>query len=533
MRDINNILDNIQEYENNISDLVNILRSCGIDSFDEFKGKIRAEGIAVGRKMQLDIQKQYEGSEEDDWANACEVNTIESYGKYLEKHPEGSYVTEARNKIDYLKQQESDKESESAWESLNKKDIHALISFKEKYPNSSHHDEVSKLIAQAYGPKGIQAFLADIKNIKGTIAINAKIKEYIETSKISKNELLDAIKDDNNLFYSDTIKFLYEQGIIQVDDFPQTGIDDKFLCEVFQPSQGISLPDIRKQIAEITMGDCTEVYFWGIPSSGKTCALAAIMSTLCDGRTVRTTEFKNTCQGYEYVTKLAEIFKGDRVCILPPGTQVSNTYEMGMSVTDNERKTHPITFIDLAGELLRIMYKRDTGIGLTGDEQNALNTVTDILKGNDNRNRKIHFFVIEYGVEDRKYDELSQDSYLKAALNYIKETGIFEKDTDAIFLLITKVDIINKKGEELREELRSYIKSKYLNFYNGLENICEKNEINNGRIEIQPFSLGKVCMKRFCLFDSKYAAEVVSSIIKRSYSEGSGWIDIFRNRLKK
>ena len=44
------------------------------------------------------------------------------------------------------------------------------------------------------------------------------------------------------------------------------------------------------------------------------------------------------------------------------------------------------------------------------------------------------------GVVDREYEGLPQNIYLEAAVAYIQRTGIFKKDTDGLYLLITKVD---------------------------------------------------------------------------------------------
>ena len=100
----------------------------------------------------------------------------------------------------------------------------------------------------------------------------------------------------------------------------------------------------------------------------------------------------------------------------------------------------------------------------------------------DNRtqNRKLHFFVIEYGAEDRQYEGLPQQDYLQAAVQYIQRTGIFKKDTDGLYLLISKVDKAKAHGKELSEKLKDYIHENYQGFYNGLKKICRDNEINGG-----------------------------------------------------
>ena len=203
---------------------------------------------------------------------------------------------------------------------------------------------------------------------------------------------------------------------------------------------------------------------------------------------------------------------------------VLRLYDLDVHLEDEEGKEHPITCIDLAGELVKCMYKQDAGEPLTDEQQSVLRTLTDVLIDNRTENRKIHFFVIEYGAEDREYDGLPQKDYLEAAVAYIQRTGIFKKDTDGLFLLITKVDKAKVLGKDLLEKLRLYISENYQGFYNGLKKICKDNEINGGDVEIQPFTLGEVCFQNYCKFKEETAAAVVRTIMKRSYGYKPGKI---------
>ena len=68
-----------------------------------------------------------------------------------------------------------------------------------------------------------------------------------------------------------------------------------------------------------------------------------------------------------------------------------------------------------------------------------LETLNSVLVSNRTKSRKMHFFVIEYGVEDRE-GQVSQDTYLRGAMNYLRSLKIFNNDTDAIFILISIAD---------------------------------------------------------------------------------------------
>ena len=200
---------------------------------------------------------------------------------------------------------------------------------------------------------------------------------------------------------------------------------------------------------------------------------------------------------------------------LPEGTPTTATYEMGFDLIDHKGMIHPITCIDLAGEIIRCMFKFDSGADMPEDELKTLDTLTRILVDHRSQNRKMHFFVIEYGADDRLYEGLPQKTYLDAAVQYIRTFEIFKRDTDAIFILVSKVDKAPKNAPR-NEVVKEYLDKNYRGFINGLKEICQENEINGGEIEILPFSLGTVCFQNYCLFQEDAAEFVVRKIIERS-----------------
>jgi hypothetical protein len=179
------------------------------------------------------------------------------------------------------------------------------------------------------------------------------------------------------------------------------------------------------------------------------------------------------------------------------------------------------------------MYKSDANEDMSDDEMDALDTLTRVLIDNRTKNRKIHFFVLEYGADDRKYEGLTQNVYLDGALRYIERTGIFKDDTDAIYLMITKVDKAKAAKGQLSTVLREYISEYYGGFYNGLVKICRDCEINSGNVEIVPFSLGQVCFQDYCLFDEKPAGNVVRKLLERSKGFKNGKLQKGFNLFKK
>ena len=546
---IENILDNIDQYEDSVDDLVAALKQAGVKSAEEFISRAKTSGVPLKKSMRDALNAKFAGSEEDDWKQAQAEGTEEGFQKYLDDYPNGKYRDEARygiedakKRTEELKKQKTQNASEVAWNDVDKNDISALQDFISKYPESPHCKDARKSIMNlrrdGYLGAGIEALDKRIKNIKTDTRINDPeaaivdlIENYIKSGKVTVEQFLDAVANDNNMISAGVAYKLWENGTIT--DFSRTGVDYTFIEHMMATVSTEKLP-AANPMNGITKKECTEVYFWGIPSSGKSCALGAILSAANSGKVATSMQKDNNCQGYGYMNRLSNLFKknGD-VSTLPEGNPISATYEMGFILNDKDGKEHPITCIDLAGELIRCMFKKDAGEQLTDEEKGVLQTMTDILVDNRTGNRKIHFFVIEYGAEDRQYEGLPQSTYLDAAVQYINRTGIFKKDTDGLYVLITKVDKAKAKGPELQEMLKKYIENNYLSFYNGLKKICIDNEINGGKVEILPFTLGTVCFQNYCKFNDTAANKVVSILLGRSYGYKPGKVRNIFDKLKK
>lgn len=533
-----NILDNVAEYS--AEQLVEYIQQ-DVVTFDELIKDTDGEFDAIKRKR---VKELLEHADEYAWEKVQNKNTIEVAQWYLDTFPNGAYRSQARSiKAEIERQKEAEyirKIADDAWTLVDKNDSESLREFIEKFPNGNYVEEATRLINQLvyYEMMGVNAdtLVSQIHNFQAdkNLTIEQKdnniidtIEDYIKGNKITKNDFLAKLSDDHNLLSSGVVKRLINQGIILTSDILNLGIEKAFIQRMFKGDSAITfrtpekLDRIHKQ--------STEIYFWGIPSSGKSCALGAILSVAASGRIAKSMDPDTSSQGYGYMTKLIDLFQNGEIGTLLEGTPVDSFYEMGFDLVDKENRIHPITCIDMAGELMRCMYKENAGDPMSDSDIEMLDTMTKVLIDNRSTNRKMHVFVIEYGAEDRKYEGLPQKVYLEGAVSYIKNTGIFKKDTDAIYIMITKAD---KAKNNSLSFFNKYINDRYLGFYNGLEQICKDNEINKGHVEKLAFSLGDVCFQNFCKFDARPAENVVNLILQRSASFRGGKRGWFERKLK-
>lgn len=531
------ILENVDMYS--ADELVSYIKD-GIVTFDELCDE--TDGCFPA-SMRKEVERRMKGSEAADWIKAKESHNVDLLEHYLSCYPEGAHRDEARQLIRSIEEAANKVASNQEWDSVDKNSIEDLRAFCEKHPDDPHCVEakriINKLRIDVFIGFDIESLVRRIKNIQtDRDVINADdeiyktIVGYLDRGKIKHSDLLLMLKSDNNILRSSVVNMLLDNGYLEYDDFGSIGIDRAFVSHLVtgETTQAFKRPRKLEKINKLS----TEIYFWGIPSSGKSCALGAILSVAGSGKVAKSMSKDNDCQGYGYMNRLSALFKTDgKVGTLPEGTSIYATYEMGFDLEDDKTAVHPLTCIDLAGELVRCMFKSDAGEDLSEDEVEALDTLTNVLIDNRTQNMKIHFFVLEYGADDRKYEGITQKVYLEGALRYIERTGIFKNDTNAIYLMITKVDKANAGRGQLSSILRDYITEYYGGFYNGLVKICRDNEINSGNVEIIPFSLGKVCFQDYCLFDERPASNVIRKILERSKGFKNGKIHKGLNLFKK
>lgn len=342
------------------------------------------------------------------------------------------------------------------------------------------------------------------------------VKSKLESNALDRESIKQLLEHNHNVLDLSTAKYLLDNKVLSRGDFMDCGIDEQFLDMLYEegpvdPADASSFKPIRT----IKEG-VTEVYFWGTPASGKSCALGAVMSMAKNGYgSMR----NHLCQGADYMNRLSQIFRNHGCyTFLPHGTSMMSTYEMRFSLTRN-KKEHPLALIDLSGELFTCLYKKYSSIELSEDEEAAFKVLKNILVEHPSGSRKIHFFVIEYGSENKKYNGLSQDVYLQRAAEYLESMSVFTEYTDAIYIVLTKADRAPSFDtfEEEQTHFQNYMSTNYHGFYWALSAMCKKHSINGGILQFVPFSIGEVCLRKLCRFDSTSANEILDYIVERSF----------------
>ncbi len=414
-------------------------------------------------------------------------------------------------KADELERQrakaERDKADDDAWETVCYGNEITLIDWINSNTNNKHLQEAKDRV------KYLQVEREKIKNQKQAILNGIRCNPNKYTAK----EILEFINNG----------YILEQELRDYCNVPQSAIDNL---------GNIKAPDlILGTTPDSIPSGYTEVYFWGYKGSGKTCALGAILNIAEKKGYLEIAEGP----GNWYATQLKNIFSEDGIAndFLPAPSPVETTQYLPFTLKyPNERKSRSISLIELSGEVFLCFAYQIAGKPFPSlSHENTFNLLNKFLKSN---NRKVHFFFIDYDRENKPDDnKLKQSDYLAAANVYFKNNAIFDKTTDAIYVVLTKSDLMlddngnpipkDKCVEYAKNHLRGH---NYSAFINTLHANCKKFNINGRRLTIEPFSLGKVYFRDICDFEGSYAAEIVKILMERIPSTKNSILGVLLNK---
>ena len=453
---------------------------------------------------------------ESDWWNEISIApTAESLNSYLAIYPNGQYVYDAKsllNDIDWL-------------ETCRINTQEAYISYRDNNPGK-HTKKISEILIgfndatdweKARMLNTTDAYREYVlNNPSGKWASEAK---KIINSRKGHDTLLNGIQADKNYKSAEDIQRAVSDGTITRDELVQI-LGDEWTNEILSYNRPPDLPIYTSPI-ELQKGR-TEVYFWGTPASGKTCTLGAVLSSAY-------TKGKLIKRGgaLEYMDGLKNIFNPTGISRLPNSTSNACIYDMNVDLKDEKNRRHPITMIDLAGEIFKCIYFSSQGIELDDDRQRILTTTFNYLK--DRRNKKIMFFVVEYDGHDRVWDDntnLNMSDYLDRCLNYLNDLKVISNSVNGIYVLVTKSDKIVCEYKDQAIEAQKYVEKYFNGFWETLKEISKSCGVKD--LKVIPFSVGNVVAKQLCEYNGKYASLVINNICKKSESIGRSFLDFLR-----
>lgn len=439
--------------------------------------------------------------EEYFWKNVINNASIPMLKQYLEYYEPlgGAHVYECQEMIE-----------DPDWVQVKKQPNLVIIEAYEKANPGKHNIEIAQMreaITDDIDWQNAQR-MGDTTAFKAYLAAHPEGKfkdiaqKHIDAAAGHDEFIADMQKD---LKKADEIQYAVANKIISWND----------VIKIYGPERTQAIENFKEidikpntEIPAALTKDSTEVYFWGTPSSGKTCALGSL---LCGAMNNYFLE-PQLCQGYHYMTQLRNVFSSSKKhCSLPPSTNVNVIQEMVFTIQDTNQKKHRVTFIDIAGEIFRSIYSVITGMYLDDEHKSTLAHVMKFLA--DNSNPKIHFFVVEYGAEDTQWEGLYMRDYLQACSLYIKDNKIL-KNSSGVYILVTKCDKMHCPDEMIVDNAEQYVQNNLTAFYHNLHEACVNAGIND--FKVIPFSIGEVFAGKICSYDDSFIDDVIDVLFAKT-----------------
>ena len=259
----------------------------------------------------------------------------------------------------------------------------------------------------------------------------------------SKESILEDVRNNKALIAN--VQEALNRRVINSNDLANLGFSYEFIDRLQQyvPQPAIfpefkDLPPLRE--------DSSDIYFLGMPKSGKSTMLAALFS-YCNEIGVMGNIVDNQF-GNKYRNQLV---LGMAQGFLPSSTPTKfiNFIPVDMQY-HGQTNSQQLNFIDMAGEKFRSVASE--GIQEFAAYKNYLN----------NNNPKCLIFVIDF-FENNKVEALKQDQNLQQVLALLKKFNVLKK-AEALYLVVTKADLFPSANKQ--EFAEQYISSKYRNFLN-------------------------------------------------------------------
>lgn len=228
--------------------------------------------------------------------------------------------------------------------------------------------------------------------------------------------------------------------------------------------------------------DRTDFYFLGMPSAGKSCLIASLLSHWMR-MGIASPEITSN-RSVEYFNMLGGQFSRGILPMNNPNSFV-DYIELTLNIVEETKTifgrpkraeyTIPINILDMAGEKFR---------SVAEGGQEAFDKHKKYLF---NKNSKALFFILDYSIDDNGNSTWEQSSNLVVVLKNLDDMGILEY-TDSVYLIVTKSDMFNVGIADYQGEADKYIQEYYQSFYNELKRLARKYRFS---YEILPYSIGE------------------------------------------
>lgn len=299
--------------------------------------------------------------------------------------------------------------------------------------------------------------------------------------------------------------------------------------------------------AELESDDVTDVYLFGVPSTGKTCVLIGLLGST-------QLNWNSAIAAGEYGDILSEFREN---MLLPQRTAGKQFFCINGKVTDDKKRDHKINLIELAGEdfLDKIAKNSNGTVSLADMDSQAV----DML---NNDHRKIFFLVMDPTVTAIEYTPkvpvldsdgvpmldaygeplmqkgdpimVQQKTIIKKMVDILRDpvnAPVMEK-VDALHFILTKSDVLELQNRDVRECIEPY---KVM--IDNVRELCEPrnmqiNEATGFKPRLYTFSLGKFYVGQTFDYDSTDSDKLLDVITQNTIAvKRTGFMNLLVDKV--
>ena len=495
--------------------------------------------------------------------------------KWSLSRPVGNHVDDANAIIERIKGEIKVKMGdieEADWKAVDQDSVESLLAHKEKYPETCHIDEIDDrvwaLLKQIfdiidaankyleYFPDGLSA--TEARNAKTCFDEWDAVKqqydliatsEYIKAHPLSPfgdeaEELLKMLKADEvqgmvelqSNYPIENLLYYLDNGIFTEEELIAEKVATKESIEILKNLERIKneLPDINAEIAKcrkVCADGHTDVFLFGIPSTGKTCILMGLIGcTTIDVDTVRA--------GGPYSSALDQYLKAGLTIGQTPKDFVATIEAEIMEGT----KKHMLNLVEMSGEDFAFKIADNENGKISFEDMG--NGATQLLCNN---NRKVFFIIVDPTARIVAFNHLVEDpegSYLirknvnqriilKRMVDLLRqpENKHILKKVEAINIIVTKSDTLGSEEERDQKALQHF-RDNYENIIAPLTALCREFDINRGnggRPKLYTFSLGQFYVGGIYKYSDRDAKKLVQVLRSNTETFSTGG---FGDKLK-
>lgn len=457
--------------------------------------------------------------EEDDW-NAVDLNSVHALLMHRRRYPATVHEMEIDRKV---------------WALIDKSRASDVRRYMAEFPSGIHRVECDPLLEAQELWTGVSTdpdlvTLRDYIEEEIASPFQDDARALFDSLKVSE---VDMMRDNPGKYKADTLKLYLKNDIFSEDELVDAGVVTPNVLKMLNNPP--RLEDIEQKPTdniEVERG-ATDIFLFGIPSSGKTCVLTGLLGA-------KEFYYDNSTLGGDYADQL----KTYRDFGKAPGRTYGNfvTRITGkIRPLDPEMPVFPINLIEMSGEefAMDIAYNA----AKTNDFESMGTGATRLLTGG---NQKVIFIVIDPSASGlirlatqrpdgtTETRTVKQDIVINKIVNMLAKNPSVLKRTNAIHFIMTKADTIG--DSDTREEVAvERIKALYGQAILTLKELAQKYSFNvttDYKPFLFTFSLGRFYVGDFYEYDSSDADKIMNALKSMVQGEKTrGFFDTIKGKI--